>query len=78
MFEKAPGFMAIIDGPACIITLANPAFHRLFDGRTLLQKPARSVLSDLEGQIFLRQMDEVHRSARPYPIHAMPLRCQVA
>ncbi len=78
MFDQAPGFMAIMEGPTCTITLANQAFQRLFGGRALLQKSVRSALPDLEGQAFIEHLDEVYRSAQPYLAHAMPVRIRTA
>lgn len=71
MFDQAPGFMAIMEGPSCTITLANQAFHRLFGGRALLQKPLRSALPDMDGQPFIERLDDVYRTGQPYLAHAM-------
>lgn len=73
MFDQAPGFMAIMEGPSCTITLANQAFHRLFNKRTLLHKSIRSALPDLVGQPFIERLVDVYCSGQPYLAHAMPV-----
>lgn len=70
MFDQAPGFMAIMDGPSNIIVLANQAFHRLFGGPTLLHKPLRSALPHLDGQPFIERLEHVYQSGQPFLAHA--------
>ncbi|NHZ94083.1 hypothetical protein F2P45_34650, partial [Massilia sp. CCM 8733] len=41
MFEQAPGFMCILDGPDHVFEFANAAFLRLVGGRDLRWKSAR-------------------------------------
>lgn len=73
MFDQAPGFMAIMQGPDHTIGLANQAFHRLFSGRELLGRPVRAALPELEGQSFLTQLERVFRDAAPYLAKALPV-----
>ncbi|MGI4720721.1 MAG: response regulator [Janthinobacterium lividum] len=73
MFDQAPGFMAIMQGPAHTIELANQTFHRLFSGRELLRKPIRDALPDVSGQPFLTQLDAVFRDATPHLARALPV-----
>ncbi|WP_166898906.1 ATP-binding protein [Massilia sp. CCM 8734] len=76
MFEQAPGFMCILDGPDHVFEFANAAFLRLVGGRDLRWKSAREALSDLEGQGFFEKLDEVYRSGTPFVARDVPLSIQ--
>lgn len=74
LFEKAPSFMAIVRGPNHVFELANAAYRSLIGDRDVLGKPLRDVLPEIEGQGFVKLLEEVRRSGvthvgRRVPVH---------
>ncbi len=66
MFEQAPGFMAMFDGPDHVFTLANAAYMRLIGNRKVIGLPVREALPEVVGQGFLEILDDCFRSGRPF------------
>lgn len=65
MFEQAPGFMAMLTGPAHVFELTNAAFTQLVGDRTILGKPVQEGLPELEKQGFVEILDRVYGSGSP-------------
>jgi len=76
MFEQAPGFMAMLDGPEHVFELANPAYLQLVGHRPVLGKSVRDALPEMAGQGFLEVMDRVFATGEPYIGQALPVRLQ--
>jgi two-component sensor histidine kinase len=51
-------------GPDHRFRLANAAYRRLIGGRSLIGKPAREALPEIEGQGFFEMLDEVFQTGR--------------
>jgi PAS domain S-box-containing protein len=66
MFEQAPGFMAMFDGPEHIFTLANAAYMQLIGHRKVIGLPVREALPEIEGQGFFEILDDCYRSGRSF------------
>jgi PAS domain S-box-containing protein len=66
MFEQAPSFMAVLEGPEHRIVQANPAYLRLVGGRDVVGKSVREALPDAVGQGYLELLDGVYRSGVTY------------
>ena len=66
MFEQAPGFMAMLDGPDHVFTLVNAAYLQLIGHRQLIGLPIRTALPDLQGQGFFEILDDCFRSGKPF------------
>ena len=66
MFEQAPGFVALLEGPEHRFELANPAYLRLVGHRDILGKTVAKVLPDAVAQGYLALLDEVYRSGKAY------------
>ena len=73
MFERAPGFMALVSGPDLKIELANGAFHNLVGRRALIGKPLAEALPEFDVQGIDDILNGVSRSGQPFVAHAMPL-----
>ena len=78
MFEQAPGFMAVLRGPAHIFDLANPAYMELVGHREVLGKSVREALPDVEGQGFFQILDQVYRTGEAFLGHALAATLQHA
>lgn len=59
LFEQAPGFIAILDGPRHAIEFANAAYRRLTGDRDLIGKNVRQALPEISGQRFFELLDQV-------------------
>jgi PAS domain S-box-containing protein len=66
MFEQAPGFMAMFDGPDHVFTLANAAYMQLIGHRKVIGLPVRVALPEVVGQGFLEILDDCFRSGKPF------------
>ena len=76
MFEQAPGFVALLDGPEHRFVLANPAYRRLVGHRDVLGKTVAEVLPDAVEQGYLDLLDEVYLSGKPFSSVAAKYRSQ--
>lgn len=68
MFDEAPGFIAMLEGPEHRFTLANQAYFRLVGGRALIGRPVGEALPDAAAQGFVAILDEVFRSGKAYTV----------
>jgi PAS domain S-box-containing protein len=64
MFEQAPSFVVIFDGPQHVVQFVNNAHRRIFGSAEWLGKPVREAFPDLEGQGYYERLDEVYRTGR--------------
>jgi PAS domain S-box-containing protein len=62
LFQLAPGFFAVLSGPSHVFTFANDAYIRLVGGRSVIGKPVREALPEIESQGFLGMLDHVYRT----------------
>src|SRR5215831_15704956 len=73
MFERAPGFMAVVEGTNLRFSVANAAFRKLVGREDLIGKPLVEALPELDEQGFDDLLSGVGRSGEPFIAHAMPL-----
>jgi PAS domain S-box-containing protein len=66
MFEQAPGFIAMTEGPEHRFELANQAFVRVIGGRELIGKTVAEALPDAVEQGFLAMLNEVFKSGKAF------------
>lgn len=66
LFELAPGFFAILSGPAHTFTFANEAYARLVGGREVIGKTIDEALPEVRSQGFVELLDTVYRTGEPY------------
>lgn len=66
LFEQAPSFMCILEGPEHVFTLVNEAYRQLVGHRDLIGMPVREALPDLQGQGYFELLDEVLATGRPF------------
>lgn len=59
LFEKAPGFMAVLRGEDHIFEFANPAFYTLAGHRDIIGKPLLQALPELAAQPFPELLHQV-------------------
>jgi PAS domain S-box-containing protein len=73
MFEQAPGFIALLTGPAHVFTLANDAYRRLVGGREVLGRPVSEAFPEAVGQGFVTLLDRVYATGEPFVGSRIPL-----
>jgi two-component sensor histidine kinase len=73
LFDKAPGFMAVLRGPDHIFELTNSSYNKLIGNRELLGKTVRDVFPEVAGQGFFELLDEVYRTGKDHVGKRMPL-----
>ncbi len=66
LFDQAPSFMAMLQGPEHRIELANPGYLSLVGDRPLVGLTFAEALPDAVAQGYLAWLDEVYRSGRAY------------
>lgn len=66
MFESAPSFIAMLEGPEHRIVLANAAYQRLVGDRPLLGLTVAQALPDAVEQGYLQILDAVYQTNEPY------------
>ncbi|KGM55861.1 hypothetical protein N800_12240 [Lysobacter daejeonensis GH1-9] len=76
MFEQAPGFMAYLQGPEHRFTLINQAYSELVGDRGLVGLTLVECLPEAVEQGYLRLLDEVFESGKPFVGHGMRLELQ--
>jgi PAS domain S-box-containing protein len=73
LFENAPGFMALLQGPDHVFVQANLAYRTLIGDRHPVGRSVREVLPELQGQGFFELLDKVYRDAEPFVGRRMPV-----
>jgi hypothetical protein len=73
MFERAPGFMALLEGPEYRFAIANDAFSRLVGNRALIGQTLAEALPEFTEQGVDEILDGVARSGQPFVGHGMSL-----
>ena len=74
LFEQAPGFIVVLEGPRHVVTLANPAYYRLVGKRDLIGRPLGEAIPEAVAQGFTRLLDEVLVSGQPFIGKRLPVR----
>jgi len=73
LFMEAPAPIVIFDGPAFVFQLVNPAYQRIFPGRTLLGNPVLAALPELAGAPILNDLRDVYETGETYVAQEQPL-----
>ncbi|TPI49196.1 MULTISPECIES: PAS domain-containing sensor histidine kinase [unclassified Mesorhizobium] len=66
MFDRAPGFMALIREPDHVFVLTNAAYQQLIGDRQVIGKSAREAFPELERHEFLERLDRVYVTGESY------------
>lgn len=71
LFMEAPAPIAILDGPDLVYQLVNPAYQRIFPGRTLLGKPLLEALPDMADIPVLHNLRRVYQTGESFVAQEM-------
>jgi len=78
LFEQAPSFMALLQGPEHRFAFVNEAYMQLVGHRDVVGLTVREALPELHGQGFYELLDNVFDSATPFVGSGLPARLQRA
>ena len=73
LFQQTPSFMALLDGPTHVYTLANPAYRQLTGDRPLLGRTVADALPEVAEQGFVDLLDRVYATGGTYRGRAAPV-----
>ena len=62
LFQKAPGFIAVLRGPDHVFEFVNDAYIRVIGDRDYIGKPIREVVPEVQAQGFIDILDTVYRT----------------
>ena len=74
LFEQAPGFIAILQGPDHVFEFANHAYNRVAGHRELIGKSVRAAFPELAGQGIFERLDRVYTTGERYVATHVPVR----
>jgi GAF domain-containing protein len=66
MFDDAPSFMAVLEGPEHIFVSANPAYRALIDQRSVIGRTVAEALPEAAEQGFVALLDRVYAEGEPF------------
>ena len=66
LFEKAPGFIAILTGPEHVFEFVNYSYVRLASARDYVGRSAREVFPKVQSQGLLKRLDDVYATGERF------------
>src|SRR5579863_6102537 len=76
LFQQAPGFMALLEGPNHVFGFVNPAYQQLIGHRDVVGHRLRDALPEVIGQGFLDLLNRVYATGEPYKGKAIAVALQ--
>ncbi|UOQ74904.1 PAS domain-containing protein [Hymenobacter cellulosilyticus] len=73
LFMEAPAPIVILDGPELVYQLVNPAYQRIFPGRTLLGKPLLAAMPEIARAPIYQQLRRVYETGETLVAQELPL-----
>ena len=78
LFQRAPGFIAVLHGPAHTYEFVNDAYVRLFGNRDFVGKTVQEVFPEIAGQGYLDWLDRVYSTGERFVAQRTPIRLRAA
>jgi signal transduction histidine kinase/PAS domain-containing protein len=75
-FDQAPGFVAVLRGPAHRYEYVNGPYTQIAGHRPLLGRTVREAFPELAGQGFYELLDGVYATGEPFTGTALPVQLQ--
>jgi signal transduction histidine kinase/ActR/RegA family two-component response regulator len=66
LFDQAPTFLAVLEGPEHVIKLANPGYLEIIGYRAVVGRKVADALPEAVAQGYVAKLDEVYRTGKPY------------
>lgn len=76
LFQQAPSFIAVVQGPDHIFELANDAYYQLVGHREIIGRKVADVMPEVIAQGYLARLDAVYATGRPFTGRALPIELQ--
>jgi PAS domain S-box-containing protein len=73
LFEQAPGFITILQGPEHVFEFTNASYRRLFGNRDSIGKTVREAFPELADQGFYELLDSVYQTGERFVADHIPL-----
>lgn len=73
LFQQAPAFFAVLDGPEYVFELTNSPYQNLLGRSDLLGKTVREAVPEAEGQGFIALLDRVYQTGEAFVGRGTPL-----
>jgi two-component sensor histidine kinase/PAS domain-containing protein len=73
MFQQAPGFVAVLQGPKHVFELINDAYSELIAHRDIVGKAVSEALPEVVGQGFVELLDEVLLTGQAFVARGRPV-----
>lgn len=73
MFDQAPGFIALLNGPSHIFELVNDAYRGLLSNRDVIGKSVRESIPETVSQGLLEMLDRAYQSGEAVVAETTPL-----
>jgi PAS domain S-box-containing protein len=73
LFEQAPSFMCMLEGPDHVFTFQNRAYRALFNGAPWMGRPAREAFPEAAAQGYIERLDEVYATGQRYVARSAPV-----
>lgn len=74
LFEQAPGFITILNGPQHVFEFANAAYRKLFGDREYVGQSVRQAFPELADQDFFNLLDRVYDTGERFVASRTPVR----
>lgn len=78
LFEKAPGFIAVLNGPDHVFEFVNDAYIQLVGTRDYVGQPVRQILPEVESQGLFELLDTVFATGERFVANDLALTLQGA
>jgi signal transduction histidine kinase len=73
LFEQAPAFFTVLNGPEHIFEMANGPYQQLIGRQNIVGKSVREVVPEAEAQGFIKLLDGVYHTGKPYVGRGIPI-----
>jgi PAS domain S-box-containing protein len=76
LFDQAPSFMAMLQGPEHIFEMANPAYMALIGRRPIIGRRVADAVPEAVSQGFIELLDNVFRTGQAHSAHGVRIAFQ--
>jgi signal transduction histidine kinase/FixJ family two-component response regulator len=66
LFQQAPGFICVLNGPDHVYEFVNDSYARLVGNRDYLGKTVREAVPEAAGQGYFQLLDQCYRTGEPF------------
>jgi signal transduction histidine kinase/ActR/RegA family two-component response regulator len=66
LFDQAPTFLAVLEGPDHVIEFANPGYLKLVGRRSVIGRKVADALPEVVAQGYVTLLDQVYRTGEPF------------